>query len=327
MKKQLYLHIGYPKTATTLLQKHFYPKLEGLRYLGIRYGEGMRFSIPEQAVQALVYADRDQAATIGPEVSKKLYDSLREQPALLSLEKIVGSFFTPRRSGTDGWVWANPEAAADAIRSLFVSDLFDIKVIITLRKQTAALPSKYAQSFTSAYSKIPELETFTKFIDSVCSDPNSPVRRGYDFEQVILPFEQVLGRENLLILPYEVFAENPERFCMILTDFMGIKHNPDLVPTNRRENVRQGTGPGKQHSRATLWSQAGNGVKRFFPRFKLPRGGVFDLLRSIRSPWQADPGVIALDDESRKAIESVYADSNRRISSRYGLNLEQFGYW
>ena len=326
MKKHLYLHIGYPKTATTLLQMHFYPKLDGIHYLGIRYEEAKRFYFPEQAVEALVLANRDKTTAIGAEVSKRLYEDLGELPGLLSLEKIIGSFFTPRRSGTDGWVWTSPEAAADAIRYLFLPNLFDVKVIITLRKQTDALPSKYAQSFTSAYSKIPELETFTKFIKSVCSDVNSPVRRGYDFERVILPFEKVFGRKNLLILPYERFGENPERFCRSLTEFMGIKHNPDLVPTNRRENVREGTGPGKQHSRATLWSQAGDGVKRIFPRLRLPRGGVFDMLRSIRSPWQADPGVIALDEESRIAIESVYADSNRRISARYGLNLEQFGY-
>ena len=34
MKKELYLHIGYPRTATKTLQTHFFPEHKQINYLG-----------------------------------------------------------------------------------------------------------------------------------------------------------------------------------------------------------------------------------------------------------------------------------------------------
>ena len=34
MNKKIFIHIGFPKTASTFLQKNIFPNIEGINYLG-----------------------------------------------------------------------------------------------------------------------------------------------------------------------------------------------------------------------------------------------------------------------------------------------------
>ena len=44
---------------------------------------------------------------------------------------------------------------------------FDVKIIITIRKQEEALVSSYAQSFNHTYLDIKKIDTFKKYINDI----------------------------------------------------------------------------------------------------------------------------------------------------------------
>ena len=325
-KKPLFLHIGYPKTATTVLQKHYYPRLSGIAYLGIRYGEEPRFSIPSEAVEVLVRGDARRAAEIGPEVSRRLYEELSDQAGLLSLEKIVGSFFTPRRTGGKFSIVSDPNKASEAIAALFSPELFSVRLIVTLRRQTDSLTSKYAQSFTSAYSRVPGFDTFSKFVRDILDNEQSVIRSGFDYDRVLSVFESRFGYDNIAVLPYELFVESPEVFLTKLFGLMEITYYPDQFPINLRENVRRGEGPGKRYSPKSVFNVLGDLKRRFFPRLRVGKIAVLAPLGRLQFPWQKNPGIIALEADDDLRIANLYSDSNRRVAKRYGLNLERYGY-
>ncbi|WP_201020883.1 hypothetical protein, partial [Pseudoalteromonas sp. H71] len=65
MNKKIYLHVGYPKTATSALQKHVFPELQGLNYIG--KNESEKFKFDNKALESVLY----NASTMEQSLFKK----------------------------------------------------------------------------------------------------------------------------------------------------------------------------------------------------------------------------------------------------------------
>ena len=64
-------------------------------------------------------------------------------------------------------------------------------------------------------------EEIKKFTDSVKSNANE-VRAAADFVEIITPFEDILGKENVLILDGEVMIKEPDEIYGRILDFIGL---------------------------------------------------------------------------------------------------------
>ncbi len=326
-RQRLFLHIGYPKTATTVLQKHYFPKLKDIFYAGINYNSNPKFLVSETAVECLVHGDVDKARKLRLSISESLAKESAGKDILFAFEKIIGSIFTPRRTPGGRWHYTSPEQAVETIRALFDPEIFDLVFIITIRNQAELIPSKYAQSFSSAYSRFNEYSTFEKFIKRIYEDSESNIRSGFDYNRVIQCFEGKFGQDRINILLFEQFDESPDIFLQQLCAVIGIEHDRNNYAGHQRENVRSSSDGIRSHTPVSLLNKLGDLQRRFFPWLKLRTPKVFKPLGRLRFPRQKNPGEIRLSTEKKQQILSIYDSSNRQLSQRFGLNLEQYNYF
>lgn len=300
-KKKIFLHVGYPKTGTTSLQKHYFPFAEGVDYLGKRYS-GEKFLVQQSLINEMVFGKSRYNCS-----SQKLYEFLNEKmlnnTALISEERIIGSFITPRRMGPFRYSTTDPAYIINKIKEIFHEDFFDLFIIITLRKQDDLIPSKYAQSFLTAYSKCSTVDTFSKFVDDIVKNSNSSFQSGFDFYRIISEFIKVFGRKHVIVLPYELFKHNSSNFILKLSDYLECDF--ELHKDNMSyENVRINPDGSRDYRKSNV-----------------------SLLKKIKTKMTKSPGTIALTYEQKESLMTLYHEYNRRLDEELELNLKKFGYY
>ena len=156
VKKNLFLHIGYPKTGTTTMQecislqikgvKSFIPNVdhEYLRSLSDDKVFNDNY-IVKQLVENFIFEDYD------PRKSLALLGGVKENKIFISTTGPLSAlFFKGRFVGKDKHL--KPEQVAKRISEVF-SEEFDVKVIISIRRQSDWIPSAFAE-WHQYFSKI-----------------------------------------------------------------------------------------------------------------------------------------------------------------------------
>ncbi len=230
-KREVYVHVGYPKTGTTTLQKHFFPKIEEIQYLGKHYGEDG--FLTEGYRELLFEAHSDD-----------VYEKLkREFEARLSKQKIVISdehFFAFQRILREtGYA---PENDAQRLRKLFDETAYDVKIIVTLRKQDEMITSAYAQGYVDIYSRYHEYDTFEKFAAFFMDEAHRThrFREHLDYDKSVSDYVRVFGREHVFVLAFEALSETPNAFYGALCDLLDIDaERYGEVAVMKHENSRR----------------------------------------------------------------------------------------
>ncbi len=326
-RKRIVVHIGYPKTATTTLQRHYFSRLEDVNYLGIWNGSEKKFGIDPALVKILVMGGEDW---VEPNREKILEfcGSLDGRVAFLSRENILGTLFTPRINSYGFLQRVTAPGCARCLRSFFDEDHFDLNLVVTIRRQDDALPSQYAQSFAHVYSRIGPLSTFDKFINDILLNKESFIRAGYDYYKTVSAFVDVFGKERVTVIPFEMFRDDRDAFIRRFMEALGSRTPISAFPRDVAENVREQGDGSKRPSYGTLFDNAVSLKKLFLPGLGGPGlAHYITWLKKIRSPFQKDPGIIRLDERRRQEIFNLYRDSNRNISEMFDLDLGSYGYF
>ncbi|MGB3868924.1 MAG: hypothetical protein WA937_05605 [Flavobacteriales bacterium] len=170
-KRKVVLHIGWPKTGTTTLQKHVFPQLTGYRYLGTFPDDWTKSNCTTEIVHLLAFAsvekiDRLQALLWESIRAKEieLFGTVDESiPLILSEEAILSSLLRVSDHQHHGFCTASLEQILD--RLLFLEArwnvLFDI--LLSERDPIEILHAYYAQAFF-LFRRVPALDSFPKYL-------------------------------------------------------------------------------------------------------------------------------------------------------------------
>ncbi|QTP55377.1 hypothetical protein HNO51_12190 [Billgrantia sulfidoxydans] len=134
----IYIHVGLPKTGTTALQKHFFPRLKNSRYLGVSQPRGTANSNIYKAFQiysigGMTYGDAERT------ILKEVKDP--SEKLVLSEEMFTVS--------SHGVTWVEKLERVAELAKLFN----DYKVIITTREPTEASLSYYIECYNKLFKK------------------------------------------------------------------------------------------------------------------------------------------------------------------------------
>ena len=202
----LLIHIGYPKTATTWLQKRVFPlDVEGwFRPIGTRQSilsnfvtlNGFRF---DPCLARAAFAD-DLTAAVS-----------RKRIPVISHERLAG---TPHSGGYDA------QSIADRLARTFPL----ARVLIVIREQEQMLLSSWQQ-----YVREGGTCSLQRYLDPP-RDGRVPLFRyeQFEYDALINYYHGLFTPERVCVLPLEQLARSPETFTVGLTEFAGVDATADI---------------------------------------------------------------------------------------------------
>lgn len=337
--QELTLHLGMPKTATTALQKHVFPRFPG--YLGKYSNDGGAPTSSERFAWGLVreaWVRRDPAWRDALRVWVAALHHAGQSQALLSDEGLT-------RWPADGtWqVWPvedgsnveriRPHPVIELLRAIkeCTGQTMRLRVILTLRNQPDLMGSLYAQC--QPWMASPgQADLEAKIANLLRSDDPH-----FDFAALVEELEAELGADGCLVLLYEDGLE-----CNISRVEAFLRTTVSLSPsTVEWENVKR---VGQQSWKGGSWNipvtRRGplDTLRRFFarswprslwgPKRRIARAleRIDTMVARVVTPPVREGVVVTMPDELARSIRQHFAASNARLGQRLGRDLRPMGY-
>ena len=309
MNRRLLLHIGFHKTGTTFLQDHvFEPPNRGFSSpWSVVGGEAVEHFV-------LPHSGRYSAGTVKSEFVAAVAELGRDEKAVpvISHEDLCGYPAMHRYYGWD---------VAGRLKESFP----DAQVLIGIREQKSMIRSTWGE-----YVRKDGEWPLEEFIGTGEDNPGfRPICRLDHFEYSLLVnrYIDLFGKENVLVLPYELLRNDAVAYEQAVHDFCGTGVTADVV--HPASNVGLGA--------LTL------AIQRRLNRFaKVPPLWAGDRI-ALPSSYRAKMRLVRLlqrvipsawhDREDRKirayiteVVGSKFKESNRELSETCGLDLAAYGY-
>ena len=308
-RRKFFIHPGYPKTASTTLQKALFSKHPDLCYLG-KPLTGDVLDI-EVAILDLDDALFTQAL---PDLQQKFLSVIARcddsgRNVLLSHE----GFLRPTRyQGHD------LQRTATRIRQVFsepVQDEFDCHVLLTIRKQVDIIPSYFFASVSRSPAH------FRQFIGSVLRKPGEGYSGSLFYDEMVRHYADLFGREHVKVLLFEQFTRHREAFMRELAAYLEIDFERSIkLVGDSAFNIKQRAGSGY---RITANDAVLDMVNKVSPDTEqLPH-----LLRKLLKRIPLKARSFSLSATEQAAIQQLYVDANRRLSDEFGLPLDEYDYY
>lgn len=253
----LFIHIGFPKCASTYLQEGVFPNHPDIEYLGKRNPIGERSTLDKlkgaifpsykyvgkrndpslkstsnrvERIERLQSPDWISNIYLKPPLYwQPDYTKERYQKIKSSTHKDILCFSD---EGLIGDPIHNPQFTYRSARRLH--NLWpDAKIIIVLRNQLSMIESVYKMYIAQGgYCK---LSTLIEFSDNYFPEPRPSIYMPhFKYDKLLTLYHQLFGSDNILVLLLEDLKRNQETFLNKIYHFMGIK---EIEITLEKTNV------------------------------------------------------------------------------------------
>ncbi|MEM7550839.1 MAG: sulfotransferase domain-containing protein [Bacteroidota bacterium] len=189
----IYIHIGYPKTATTYLQNNVFNAIEGCNFMGFN----------ELCQNGLIDLTFRKESSLDYNHLAKIFDS--EKDYIISYEGFVGIFL-------------NGSVISDFIPNRIKKVVEKPRILITIRNQKDMFKSLYIQYVISGGT--------LKASDFYASKPPQMIFFDWDFlnyTPLINKYKKAFGADNVFIVPYELLKKNHGLFINEINKFIDDK--------------------------------------------------------------------------------------------------------
>ena len=302
---RILVHVGLPKTATTLLQLRVLPSLGGWSFLDSHPGHqepGFR-----EALNSLMDDEEWDPEPLRARIHQL---SVRHGRLIISLEHLSGR------------VWDGAMQRHRTCARLHVVAP-ESRILIVLRNQPRMLWSLYAEYIKEGGSR--DLETF------LAGDaPGSRLRlSAFEYTRIVESYVSAFGQDEVLVLPMEALAQDPEQFVTQIAAHAGV---PDAAGMGALARLRENVTLSRPSFIATRWVNRGFRRSRFNPAPPFPIRGTWRvpvvLQRHVDPRLFAGRSLSPTTSEKRliHTVCSVYARDNDRLVDMTGLDLNRFGY-
>lgn len=332
---QVFFHIGYPKAASTSLQKNLFARSPDLVNIGLyptsNVGNDVSENHPSDNIPYLkdkrikqLYQALSLPGTLefDLESTKGLWrqiksDYLRSDSSalkkgiILSHESITSTRFS------------NPSLLEKANR---VRDVFGpIKIIVIIRRQQDMLRSLYRDHPFDPRTLGGQVRPvdFHRWLEIDLPRASQSLAHSLYFDRLLYLYEEFFGKENILVLPVELMQLNLESFAGALSRFMEIDSKSTYRLINRPP---QNTSVSELGNRYRVLKARSASKLAFIKPLKAPLlrfdHYVFGHLKKTGRP----PSV-KISAQYENLLCQLYATSNRNLSRDYDLSLDLLDYY
>lgn len=308
-EKQIILHIGLSKTGSTYIQKKILPFLENT------------FSITPASIMS---GAKDNPLyflfhqTLPPDRKNKKYSDENSRKAI---QDYISSL------DKDKIIISNEHFSTVQFRFKFEYDCYgdlkkifpESKAFLVLRKQ-----DEWANSAYNETVKMPDwrrrkpLYKVWKYYNGRFMN-DSPIH-GINWYELVRETYDYFGRENTLILPYELFVNEPEKFLSEFYNYFAI--TPYYPEKTSRENAKVDKikiKPLKEKFDAWLENLSENKQKFV----KKNSRALYKLIDSFSCDYKIE----AFTPEQKQQIMEIHGEDNKKLAELTGIDLGYYGYY
>ena len=301
-------HVGLHKTGTTWFQKRFYPNVQGYRFVNRRVVRSALLSKSPLAFDATT--------------ARKELGLDKGDPAIVCEEDLSGILH-------NGGLLTN--YVAKEIASQLHAIAPEAKLVIFVRNQVEMAASWYQQYLREGGTASVRHYLFPE--DYLFLGKVRPLKvprfdfSAFEYDGLIAHYDSLFGRERVFVFTHEQFARDPgaflAEFCRKLElpmpssldlGRLNSSYRASLVPLARALNLFSRR---EVADKTTLLHVPYSFKAREFVLEKLNRLPMFG-----RVPSPED----LLGRDTVEWIRQRFADSNRKLEKRLGLNLAELGY-
>lgn len=205
------IHIGFPKTATTFLQRNVFPAIDKINY--VDYKTCARIFPP------LIYLD--DLDYDHSEVEKIMEQYMKDETNLFSFEALCGAPFIYKGLG----------------RSRIAGRLKELgfgKIIITVREQVEVIDSIYRQYIVQG--------GVVKFKDFLNRDKKWDLyRRSFNlaylnYSKLIDLYKAEFGKDNVLVLTHNELISDKRAYVSKIAEFIGVDIDYAQIPQSQENS-------------------------------------------------------------------------------------------
>ncbi len=326
MDKKIVLHIGLPKTATTFLQEMVFSKLNDVFFVG--YPEVKKIeNTPLFYINELNKHTYNKPELPENELNKLKSDiseyinNLAEKNILISNETLCGQIIS----------FQNSYKNARFLKEIFNS----AKIVFTFRNQADWAESVYNQLMTK-HNRYTINEEFLGYrhgnsihkmfrYNNGTFEENSQI---YSFNWFLITknYMEIYGKENVLVLPYELLKNDLNDFLNKFYDFTELEtyypeENKNLNPRTTDKIIKYSP----ILSRYSSYTQnlKNSWVKKFI--LKNDKGFKKFLLKHNLKELNISKEVFS--DYQKEMIKNYYAESNKKLAEIIEVDLGQYNYY
>ena len=326
-EKEIFIHIGYPKTATTTLQNNLFPNHSELNYL--RKG-GNNLHLIHDA-----FFSRENSF-------KKNINKYKEELLKVTQNQVKGKFVYSEESLTSfsmffrfqprPYIWTlEPNSIARKLKIAFSdTDVFDCtKITVTIRKQDDMIKSMYAQVYNFVFKKFRETKTFKRFLNySLHEVQDNFIVDSLHYDEVISEYETLFGEDNICVLVFEEFKKDKLAYINKLCIFMNIDEKEALRLVENKHSNKRSSLNGYKSDERNLLEILQYYKNKYLGNKSLGLGNskFIELMKSIYIPGKTLHD-LDIDTASNEKLYKLYSKGNKKLSEKYNLNLKEYGYF
>ena len=340
--KKIFIYVGPHKSGGLFLCSRIFPNIRGCYDVRTRRAD-ITYMISDAVEENPLFLDIE-------ELKKKVYSRLsviEEENIVLSSSDYFGTY---DRMISPAMYHSKQFADNKRYTEILASVFPNAKLIMTPRRQDSWVDSCYRSLLRGG-----ETVTVEEFLNPRCTDhtwnynarsikPCCDVKT-LDWEVYVRNYYEIFGKDNVLVLPYELMIHNLDEFLDRLYRFMGVE--PYFPETVKRANRGYSALSVKVafllnrfiHSRGNRVGFIPNRPFFWYLLKRRDRSLLFRVLTGISSRmslrWflqnvverfyyrQADP----LGPERKREILEYYMDRNKQYARLIGIDLAPYGYY
>ena len=245
--KQLFIHVGLPKTGTTVLQNRIFPNHDEYLYMGkfnkdIYSNASIKNRWLSEFNKILIRKDLPYIKNLdfGKMICDRFSGSIGNHSKLfLSEENILSRCLTPGKYGGQIRI-GSAYYTFSKLKNILEQNLFDsVKLILVLRRQDDLIESFFAEEYHN-FKKYFGLKSIDQFVELITDyGQMEEIDSLLHYNTFIEYLYGLFGQTNVLALPYEKLNSHPEKFLMTVSNFMGIQTWANIsVLKEKRDNSR-----------------------------------------------------------------------------------------
>ncbi|WP_085908709.1 hypothetical protein [Kiloniella majae] len=333
--KPRFIHVGYPKCASTTLQYDIFyghPEIYHLGWGNLSTGHG--------------WIDEELAAAFEVDLRMAKTHQYDITPAKNALEKHFKIFEQISSYKTIGLSWeslcftlaydVDPVIKASRLLELFGRET---KIVFVIRNQFELIRSMYFEMVRDGLSK-----TFEEYLEYLHFHPYASLTGDLDYTRMVKIFGERFGLENILIIPFESLIADKDFYIKKMCHFVGAsqidlalgQHNPstDLrkLENWRLYNAEHRYNFGDEafsfldaHKYTSYWKREG---KALSANAAAAIEAQPKALIEADSTFTGDTSEIKAEFSSQyiRIFTELYGKSNQDLARTWELDLERYAY-